>query len=77
MWWLKTGLGLLSLRRGIKLHAFIVAVGFMIGLNALLLISGGETFRKPGFAVFHIAGISIGIYTLVALFLPATDEVWQ
>ena len=34
-WWLKTGLGLLSLRRGIKLHALIVAVVFMIGLNAL------------------------------------------
>jgi len=26
-WWLKTGLGLLRLRRGIKFHAFIVAAG--------------------------------------------------
>jgi len=74
---LKTGLGLLRLRRGIKLHALIVAVGFMIGINALLLNSGGETFRKPGFVVFHVAGISIGIYTLVVLILPKTDEVCQ
>jgi hypothetical protein len=26
-WWLKTGPGLLRLRRGIKFHAFIVAAG--------------------------------------------------
>ncbi|MDQ3132232.1 MAG: hypothetical protein M3Q99_15910 [Acidobacteriota bacterium] len=65
------------MQRGIKLHAFIVAAGFMIGLNALLLNSGGETFRKPGFAVFHIACISIGVYTLVVLLLPKTDEVWE
>jgi len=65
------------LQRDIKLHAFIVAAGFMIGLNALLLSSGGGTFRKTGFAVFHIACISIGVYTLVVLLLPKTDEVWE
>ena len=76
-WWLQTGLGLLRLQRGIKLLASIVAVIFMIGLNALLLHSGGESFRQTGSVVFHVACILIGIYTLVVLFLPATDEVWQ
>jgi len=76
-WWLRTGLGLLRLQRGIKVPAFIVAVIFMIGLNALFLHSGGESFRKPGWVVFHVACIFIGIYTLVVLCLPATDEVWE
>ena len=76
-WWLRTGLGLLRLQRGIKLLASIVAVIFMIGLNALLLHSGGESFRKPGWVVFHVACILTGVYTLVVLFMPQTDEVWQ
>jgi len=76
-WWLQTGLGLINLQRGIKVPTFIVAVIFMIGLNGLLLHSGGESFRQTEWVIFHVACILIGIYTLVVLFLPATDEVWQ
>lgn len=77
-WWLQTGLGLLRLRRGARLYAVIVAVIFMVGLNALLLLAGGKPFSSStGWITFHLSCISVGLYTLVVMSLPGVGEVLQ
>lgn len=77
-WWFQTGLGLLRYRRDVRVYAVIVAVVFMVGLNALLLLAGGKPFTSnPGWIIFHLTCISVGIYTLVVMLLPGTGEVLQ
>ena len=76
LWWLRTGLALLSYRRAARTYAIIVAVVFMVGLNALLLFAGGEPFSaSTGWIIFHLSCISVGLYTLVVMALPGTGEV--
>jgi lysylphosphatidylglycerol synthetase-like protein (DUF2156 family) len=78
LWWLQTGLGLLRYRSSVRLYAVIVAVVFMVGLNALFLFAGGKPFSSsPGWIIFHLSCISVGIYTLVVMLLPGTGEVLQ
>ena len=78
LWWLQTGRGLLSYRRAARMYTVIVAVVFMVGLNALLLFAGGEPFSSSiGWIIFHLSCITIGIYTLVVMLLPGTDKVLQ
>lgn len=78
LWWLQTGRGLLRYRRAVRLYAVIVAVVFMVGLNALLLLAGGKPFStNTGWIIFHLSCISVGIYTLVVMLLPGTGEVLQ
>lgn len=77
-WWFQTGLGLLRYRRAVRLYAVIVAMVFMVGLNALLLFAGGKPFSTSmSWIIFHIGCISVGIYTLVVMSLPGTGEVLQ
>jgi hypothetical protein len=78
LWWLQTGLGLLRYRRAVRLYALIVAVVFMVGLNALFLFAGGQPFSTSrGWITFHLGCMSVGIYTLVVMLLPGTGEVLQ
>jgi lysylphosphatidylglycerol synthetase-like protein (DUF2156 family) len=78
VWWFQTGLGLLRYRRAVRLYAVIVAVVFMVGLNALFLFAGGKPFSSsPGWITFHLGCMSVGIYTLVVMMLPGTGEVLQ
>lgn len=78
MWWLQTGLGLMRYRRAARLYAVIVAVVFMVGLNALFLFAGGEPFSSStGWIIFHVSCIAVGLYTLVVMSLPGTSEVLQ
>jgi lysylphosphatidylglycerol synthetase-like protein (DUF2156 family) len=78
LWWLQTGLGLLSYRRGARTGAVIVAIVFMVGLNGLFLFAGGEPFStSAGWITFHIGSMTVGFYTLVIMLLPGVGEVFR
>ena len=78
LWWLWVGQGLLYCRRGVRLYAVIVALILMVGLNSLLLLFGGEPFSSAiAWIIFHLACISIGIYTIVIMVLPGTRDVFD
>lgn len=70
-WWAQIGIGLLGARRWVRVPAILIALILMVGLNALLLTTGGPPFSTtPGWIVFHVVCIGIGAYTLMVLSWP-------
>ncbi|MDQ3800304.1 MAG: hypothetical protein M3384_12700 [Acidobacteriota bacterium] len=78
LWLLQTGLGLLRFRPGARVMALIVGLVFMLVLNGLLLFAdGGNYAASTGQKIFHLAGMAIGLYTVVVLLFPGAGAAFQ
>ncbi len=77
-WWAQVAYGLLRAQRWVRMPAILVAGILMVGLNILLLTTGGPPFSTvAGWIAFHTIGIAIGAYTLVVLAWPGVAGVLE
>jgi hypothetical protein len=70
-WIARTGMALYLQRRSARLPGIVLSSVLFILLNVILLLTKDQPGKKgPGFLVFHILMILIGVYGLIVL-LPA------